>query len=58
MKDYSGLLPLLPYIIVPAPVGYTFQSSRLAGEGLTKATYNPMLNSSTGSLDWKSLTKK
>ncbi len=47
-----------PYILVPAPVGYTFQSSRLSGEGLTKATYNPMLNSSTGSLDWKNLTKK
>ena len=42
-----------PYILVPAPVAYIFQSSRITGEGRTKATYNPMT-----SLEWKGLTKK
>ncbi|CAM3671303.1 ABC transporter substrate-binding protein [Deinococcus saxicola] len=42
-----------PYILVPAPVAYQFHSSRVTGEGLTKATYNPMT-----SLYWKGLTKK
>ncbi|KQR33087.1 ABC transporter substrate-binding protein [Deinococcus sp. Leaf326] len=42
-----------PYILVPAPVAYIFQSSRITGEGRTKATYNPMT-----SLEWKGLVKK
>ncbi|MFC5848906.1 ABC transporter substrate-binding protein [Deinococcus petrolearius] len=42
-----------PYILVPAPVAYSFHSSRVTGEGLTKATYNPMT-----SLKWQGLTKK
>ncbi len=42
-----------PYILVPAPVAYQFYSSRITGEGLTKATFNPMT-----SLYWKGLTKK
>lgn len=42
-----------PYILMPAPVNYIFQSNRVTGEGLTKATYNPMT-----SLNWKGLTKK
>ncbi|GGM07563.1 ABC transporter substrate-binding protein [Deinococcus aerophilus] len=42
-----------PFILVPAPVNYTFQSSRLSGAPITKAGFNPMT-----SLNWKDLSKK
>ncbi|OLV19748.1 ABC transporter substrate-binding protein [Deinococcus marmoris] len=42
-----------PYILVPAPVNYTFFSSRVSGAPLTKAGFNPMT-----SLYWKELSKK
>lgn len=41
------------YILVPAAVDWTFQSSRVTGNGLSKATFNPMTN-----LKWNLLTKK
>ncbi|MFC3859723.1 ABC transporter substrate-binding protein [Deinococcus antarcticus] len=41
------------YILMPAPVGWMFYSDRITGEGLTKATYNPMTD-----LEWSGLTKK
>ncbi|CAM3944629.1 ABC transporter substrate-binding protein [Deinococcus frigens] len=42
-----------PYILVPAPVDYMFNSSRVTGAPRTKAGYNPMT-----SLLWKELAKK
>lgn len=42
-----------PFILVPAPINYLAYGSRVTGEGLTKATFNPMT-----SLNWSGLTKK
>lgn len=41
------------YVLMPAPTSWMFMSDRLTGEGLTKATYNPMTD-----LEWRNLSKK